>query len=564
MARLRIETQFSTLYAYFKGKDSETSLQEVVDILSCTPRNARMVLNKMTEESWITWYPAIGRGKLSRLVFHRTVTELKMKRLRYWIRQGKLNKALDELDKDKVQFDFLLNAQLGFLNDKGRSIIRLVHDKPFFSLNPTKPLSDESLHLTKQIFNGLTHYNEKKQTVSPDIAHAWDKITPYHWRFYLRPFVYFHHGHLMTEQDVTWSLEQIRDHVYFSHIKSVLSPKAQVIDIFLSSEDNLLPLTLAHPMAFIRSKDDAKKRTHDTLPIGTGPYFIKANDKHHLRLKAHPHFFGLSPLTNQIEIWFLPDCYQTALTQVQSNKTKKNKKTKDIQMALKKGCHYLLLNRLNGLCEKNVWATYLTARLSPLHLMPYLNEQIKTYRLVNADGLLPGAMPTFTSPCSLLPPTEKKEVHLAYKERHQLHFFIAKAVKELLKKDKIKVTLSGLSDEQWCNQIKSNQIDIWLSDFDLENLPPDALMAGCLMEQVFALAMPKHEYLDLQKDLQKKRQSKSAGLDRPWTGQTLIDKKQVIPLFHEWLTTQDSSDNEDIISSHFTRIDFKRIWKKPS
>ncbi len=569
MAGSRIEAQFSALYAYFNGRDSETSLQEIVELLSCTPRNARMVLNKMAEESWITWYPAIGRGKLSRLVFHRSATELKMKRLRYWIRQGKPTQALDELDNDKVQFDFLLKAQLGILNHEGQSIIRLVHDKPFFCLNPVKPLSDEGLLLIKQIFNGLTQYDEKKQVIAPDIAHAWDKLTPYHWRFYLRPFVYFHHGQLMTVQDVIWSFEQIRHHHYFSHIKSISSPKPQVIDFYLSFEDNQLPLTLAHPMAFIRSKEDATKRTHDSLPIGTGPYLITANDKYHLSLKIHPHFFGLSPLTEQIEIWILPDFYQATANEVKfdkvlKEKASKNKAEQGTKIALKKGCHYLLLNRLNGVCEKNSWASYLTARLSPIQLMPFLNEQIKAYRLVNADGLLPNYMPSFSSTTPSLFPDEKKEVHLVYKAHHQLHFFIAKAIKALLKKDKIKVRLSGYSDEQWFSQAKAEQVDIWLSDFNLDGLPPDALMPWCLMHPTFALAMPKHDYVTLQKDLQKRRQRENAEHYLPWTGQALIDKKQVIPLFHQWQTDMDAKNNENLTAYQLARIDFKRIWKKPN
>lgn len=570
MAGLRIEAQFSTLYAYFKGKDSETSLQDVVNILSCTPRNARMVLNKMTDEGWITWYPAVGRGKLSRLVFHRSATELKMKRLRYWIRQGKPDKALDELEHDKAQFEFLIKAQLGVLSDKDQSAIRLLHDRPFFCLNPTKPLSDEGAHLTKQIFNGLTQYDEKKKVVSPDIAHTWEKVTPYHWRFYLRPFVYFHHGQLMMVQDVIWSVEQIRHHFYFSHIKSVSSPNPQVVDFFLSFEDNQLPLTLTHPMAFIRSKEDAKKRSHDSLPVGTGPYLITANDKHHLRLKAHPHFFGLSPLTQQIEIWILADFYQTASNQVQDNKiqpikTKKNKEEQGVKTTLKKGCHYLLLNRLNGVCEKNAWATYLTARLSPSHLMPFLNEQIKDYQLVNAHGLVPTCMPSLASLNDpLSPPLEKKEVHLVYQEHKKLHFWIAKAIKVLLKKDKIKVRLSGYSEEDWFNFVKANEVDIWLSDFNLDGLPSEALMTWCLMHPAFALAMPKHEYLDLQKELQKKRQANNMEDNAPWTGQRLQDKKQVIPLFHQWQTVMDIENNENATATHLTKIDFKRVWKKPS
>lgn len=50
MSSPRLRVQFETLFEHFQGQDVETQLEDVTDILFCTRRNARIVLNKMEEE----------------------------------------------------------------------------------------------------------------------------------------------------------------------------------------------------------------------------------------------------------------------------------------------------------------------------------------------------------------------------------------------------------------------------------------------------------------------------------------------------------------------------------
>ena len=54
MSSPRLRVQFETLFEYYAGQDTETQLEDVTDILCCTRRNARIVLNKM-EEDGVAW-----------------------------------------------------------------------------------------------------------------------------------------------------------------------------------------------------------------------------------------------------------------------------------------------------------------------------------------------------------------------------------------------------------------------------------------------------------------------------------------------------------------------------
>ena len=72
MSGQRLKLQFQRLYNHFSGRNTETNLHDISEVLFCTRRNVRMVINKMVDKGWIDWQPAVGRGKQSRLIFNST------------------------------------------------------------------------------------------------------------------------------------------------------------------------------------------------------------------------------------------------------------------------------------------------------------------------------------------------------------------------------------------------------------------------------------------------------------------------------------------------------------
>ncbi|PAS01309.1 hypothetical protein CGT81_04530, partial [Vibrio cholerae] len=99
MSSPRLRVQFETLFEHFQGQDVETQLEDVTDILFCTRRNARIVLNKMEEEGWIEWHPAAGRGKLSQLIFKRSRADVSENLARRYLNEGKIGQAFAVLDQ---------------------------------------------------------------------------------------------------------------------------------------------------------------------------------------------------------------------------------------------------------------------------------------------------------------------------------------------------------------------------------------------------------------------------------------------------------------------------------
>ncbi len=60
MSSPRLRVQFETLFEHYRGVDSGVQLEEITEVLFCTRRNARIVLNKMEEEAGLngTLHPA--------------------------------------------------------------------------------------------------------------------------------------------------------------------------------------------------------------------------------------------------------------------------------------------------------------------------------------------------------------------------------------------------------------------------------------------------------------------------------------------------------------------------
>ncbi|MEZ8127434.1 SgrR family transcriptional regulator [Enterovibrio norvegicus] len=576
MSGQRLQAQFSKIYAHFRGKDSDTNLQDMSEILFCTRRNARMVLNKMAEQGWLTWDPAVGRGKQSRLTFHRSQSDLQMKRVREWVKNGKLDAALEHLDNDAAKLAQLIQEQLGVTTQEGKQIIRLPYYRAFPSLNPSKPQRRSERHLITQIFNGLTRINERTNDVEPDLAHHWEALSDMHWRFYLRPAVKFHDGSLLSAADVIASLENLLDNAYFSHIETIESPTENAVDIYLRSPDCRLHETLAVPMAAIQSKSSMGTKNAERLPIGTGPYLVAENNSRQLVLRAHDQYFGFRALTDEIEIWVLDSaamCYlqptasldptvldsrQGALHQnVLSN-------SENDRLALDEGCNYLLLNRRTGIAKDPRWAEYLHSRIASFSLMPYLAQDgIGEYRLTNAYGLIPGWVHTNAGSSELTAPavTRLRLVHQADNPQFPK---LAQALKAMLAADHVVLDIDVLSYEDMMQGKSAKKVDIWLCGMSLGNQRSDAILPWLMNFNHMSVAMPDEDYAKLEESMMTWRRTPNKAFPAETLGRMIVEQRQIIPLFHIWLGVVDGRDLEDVSSNNVGWFDFKSVWKKPS
>ncbi|WP_064608336.1 HTH-type transcriptional regulator SgrR [Photobacterium sp. J15] len=562
MSSQRLKLQFQRLYNHFSGEDCETNLHDIAEVLFCTRRNVRMVINKMVDKGWIDWHPAVGRGKQSKLIFHSTDSELQYMHARRLVAEGKLEPALEALGNNADKLAQLIQEQLGHTTSQGKQIVRLPYYRAFSNLNPLHPLRRSEQHLVRQIFNGLTRINEEKEEVEGDLAHHWEALSPRHWRFYIRPAVRFHDGKLLDCNDIITTFEYVKKHRLFRHIKKVESPYVNTIDIHLSSDDHRLPELLTNLQAMIQPSDSDFDNDNVLFPTGSGPYKIIQNDKQRFKLEAFDQYFGFRALIDVVDIWMLSEvaaCYLQPGTEI----NQLSGWNVSARMQLDEGCNYLLFNRLTGLTNNDDWLDYFQSRLTSLNILRLLNQDdLGDFRLINAYGILPGwAHVPFQSGSKPVP--AKRTVTLAFPRQHPVYPQIAEAIRTLLAEDGVKLKVLELSTMDIWSGKHADKIDIWLGGMSLMNYRDDAILSWYFNFDHIARVMPKEEFDELEQAVMRWRADPEKTSPCQDIGARLVQSGQILPLFHNWHGVDDSGVLQGMQSNSMGWFDFKSVWMKP-
>ncbi|WP_299013360.1 HTH-type transcriptional regulator SgrR [uncultured Photobacterium sp.] len=562
MSSQRLKIQFQRLYNHFSGEDCETNLQDIAEVLFCTRRNVRMVINKMVDKGWIDWQPAVGRGKLSKLVFHSSDSELQYMHAKKLVAEGKLEPALDALENNADKLAQLIQEQLGHTTAQGKQIVRLPYYRAFSNLSPLRPLRRSEQHLVRQIFNGLTRINEEKEEVEGDLAHHWESLSPRHWRFYIRPAVRFHDGKLLDCADIIATLQQVKKHRLFRHIKNVECPYANTIDIHLSCDDYRLPELLTNLQAVIQPADTDFAKDNELFPIGTGPYRVIQNDKQRFKLEAFDQYFGFRALIDIVDIWMLSEvaaCY----LQPGSDTNQFSGLSVSTRLKLDEGCNYLLLNRVTGLSNNDEWLSYFQGRLTALNILRLLDkDKIGDFRLTNAYGILPGWAHVPFQPEVISAPA-KRTVTLAFPRQHPVYPHVAETIRTVLAEDGVKLKVLELSTMDILSGKHADKIDIWLGGMSLTNYRDDAILSWFFNFDHIARVMPKDEFDELERAVMRWRADPVRDSPCQDIGAKLVQSGQIMPLFHNWLGVDDTGSLQGMQSNSMGWFDFKSVWMKP-
>ncbi|MEF1254354.1 MULTISPECIES: SgrR family transcriptional regulator [unclassified Vibrio] len=560
MSSPRLRVQFETLFEHYKGQDCGVQLEEITEILFCTRRNARIVLNKMEEEGWLEWHPAPGRGKLSQLIFKRSRADVSENLARRYLEEGKIGQALKVLDHDSAKLAQVVESYLGIVHQEGQQVVRLPYYRPLTTLNPSVPMRRSELHITQQIFSGLTQIDESEQ-LKPDLAHTWEMLTPTHWRFYIRPSVRFHNGDLLTMQNIVDCLSSLKSKNLYSHFSRVESPAQQIIDIHLTQNDFHLPLLLSESCAKIMLPSESRADNFDLFPIGTGPYKVVQNDNKRLVLQAFDGYFGFRPLLDRVEVWVIDEAHSSMVFPSLAKPIKPDVANYGDEVELDPGCTLLLLNRKNGLAVSDEWASYFSHRLSTLNLFQQLpQEKIVELGVLPAHGLKPGwyhhTKQGYTSPPSY------RTVTIAYHAQHPMFPTLVKCIEAILKHDGLSVNL--IKYELTVDD--TAEVDIWIKPMGIATNRDDAL-AGWLLNysDIEALSMSKDfEYWT--KVVKQWQATENASFPAKELGKSLAEKMQLIPMFHCWLGVSKDQCGalQNAKCNALGWFDFSKVWVKPA
>ncbi|KGK11914.1 SgrR family transcriptional regulator [Vibrio navarrensis] len=559
MSSPRLRVQFETLFQHFDGKNSGVQLEDITEILFCTRRNARIVLNKLEEEGWIEWHPAAGRGKLSTLIFKRSKADVSENLARRYLEEGKIGQALEVLDSDAAKLTQVIQGYLGVSHREGEQVVRLPYYRPLSMLNPHLQMRRTEIHIARQIFSGLTKLDDN-DLLQPDLAHTWEMLSKAHWRFYLRPGVRFHNGELLTTEMVIESLRELHHLNLFAHVQSVSSPSPWVVDIRLFKDDLYLPLALSESQAKILLPQRLRSEDYHIRPVGTGPYMVQSNDDKRLILRAFDGYFGFRPLLDQVEVWVIDESY-SSMVYPSLSKPIMNASSRSDEVELDPGCTFLLLNKRSGVAKDPRWAEFLSAVLNGYQLFSHVpQDKVIELGLLQAYGIKPGWIDLYPNP-NAQPPGELERISVAYQAKHPMFPVIAKTIKTILKRYRIEVDFVKYD----CALEKPEEVDIWLKAMGIATNREDAL-AGWLLDYSNMESMST-DY-DFQRWLALVESWRSGVLnDFPAReiGKQLVKSFQVIPMFHCWLgvNKDHSGALQNAKCNALGWFDFSQVWVKP-
>ncbi|MDZ5473594.1 ABC transporter substrate-binding protein [Bacillus sp. 31A1R] len=300
-----------------------TTAAILAEKMSCTIRNANLIMKKMIENEWISWTPQKGRGRQSTLIFHLSLLEASRTHVSRLINEKKLEEAYtfctwSELPPSvKGVLLNLLQNQFGFHSSSEFSrrvdVLKIPNDEKIHTLDPAKIAIVHEAHIVTQIFDTLIKYDKKSNYFQPGLAFAWEeKSSGREWTFYLRKGVPFHHGKTLTAEDVQYTFNRLRfdenlpTKGLFDIIKEVEMIDEVTVHFILKETSYFFLDLISSFYASIIPKDVKVDELH---PVGTGPFQIGKHDENILTLEAFTNHFLGRPFLDRIEMWYVPKSY---------------------------------------------------------------------------------------------------------------------------------------------------------------------------------------------------------------------------------------------------------------
>lgn len=319
--------KYITLFLHFQriiDKSIQASIEEISQILFCTPRNSRIIIKKFVDLGWIQWEHGMGRGNKSKIIFKESPYDLIIKRAMELVRNGELRSARKLINEYENifhglthEFNSWIETLFGYkienYNQKEIDVLRIkANIKPIVNLDPICVFLRSQIHILKQVNDTLVNYNYITGQIEPHIAFFWEYNSEKNsWTIYLRKGILFHNGKILTSKDVAYTFNRfsrLTNNKYkwmLEDLKEVSIIDKHTLVFYLKNKNELFLQILSNEHLSILPCPDAnnqEQEIHEIL-IGTGPFKMIKNDENIIILKANETYFKGRPFLDRVEIW---------------------------------------------------------------------------------------------------------------------------------------------------------------------------------------------------------------------------------------------------------------------
>lgn len=384
-----------------KNEPFPITIEQLSDALCCTPRNVKFILRRLEESGFIEWMPGRGRGNISQLTLLREVEEVIEVSFQELIAKNKIKEAIEfmsSLESNEALKQRLFNSlsvKMGFHSEmettSKHDVLRLMQGRKLEKLDPAFIYTAFEAYLVGQICNTLITYDVVSSDFLPELAHNWEHNDDYTlWTFYLRKSVKFHHGRVMTAQDVKFTIQRLLE-----VNSSVMESFKDIQDIVVKGE-RVVQFQLQRPNLFflhLLSSVNASILPYDielNKLIGTGPFRVHELNQEVLILHAYEQYYGLRPHLDEIDIWFVAnppsnERYYEIPVENQVKLPIQGKEAKRFHYTAS-GCKYLLFNfHIEGIQHQLLFREALRIIFDQVAIV----KELGGFRVAPADSFLP-------------------------------------------------------------------------------------------------------------------------------------------------------------------------------
>lgn len=450
---------------FHPDKDVLLMVSDITEVLGCTSRNVRLILNEMSDNGWVEWTPASGRGRRSRLVFLRSSENISQHEIREMLKSGRLAEMLTLVHSDTAELENQIYQHLGAVVEGESKIVRVPWYRTLDRLEPWKPQRRTERHLLRQCFSGLTRYDDELNRVVPDLAHHWTKSEDAtEWCFYLRSGLKFSDGSSLEAIDIERCINAlVRSPVFsriYSGIANIQSLDKQRLRITLKHADIHFADLLSHTSALIY-------KSHKGKLIYSGHWLVKSHDDFNLVLKVNPWYHGFRPVIDEVNIMRIEsDILDMGRIQV-FYQGMGNGEDKVSEPKIERGSCFLVVDG-NGRFTDEEDRVFLNHVLQPVDILKNTSHNKKmNLALSVAQGLLPG---WYHRILDIVPPIRHKmhrELTLATFEQPELEKH-AEGIISILERYGIRCKVVTCSFQTFYTTPPSN-VDLWLTNFVLDD-----------------------------------------------------------------------------------------------
>ncbi len=184
------------------------------------------------------------------------------------------------------------------------------------TLSPLRAPKSGYSTVTCQVFDALWTYDEEGNML-PSVCTEVEDVDSLHYRLHLRDDVIFSDGHLLTAEDVVYSLKMFYEDsnsntwVSYIDVDNTVAEDDVTVLLALASENPFALTNLSNVNLFYQEAYEASEDGMANDPIGSGPYTLEEYIPGSYALyKARDDYWGDEPSIPYLEVRFISEASQ--------------------------------------------------------------------------------------------------------------------------------------------------------------------------------------------------------------------------------------------------------------